>query len=103
MNRFIQLFSNHQRFPQINELLSVNSGVIGYREGNCRNLKEVGSKAIPSIFHENFERLQFKRKDAEVSHATVTSCTKMKKAKVAESSHLVCFIGCTLTSNHTRK
>lgn len=53
----------HSPFPEVKELMSISTGVIGDEKINCHMSQEVGSAGISKIIVSDFYTVKFKRND----------------------------------------
>lgn len=67
----------HNPFPQVDSLLSINSGVVGNETLNCHMAQEIDAAAIAKTVGNNFDSIKFKRKDAVLSLGAAKSCVKV--------------------------
>ena len=59
--------SQHNLFPQVDRLHSINCGVVGGKILKSRMLQEIGALAMAKTVGNNFNSIKFKRKDAAFS------------------------------------
>ena len=59
-------FSQHNPFPESNEIISISTGVVGDKRINYRKSIEVGTIGIQNTIVKNFDSVSFKRKDRVV-------------------------------------
>lgn len=75
--------SQHNPFPQVDSLLSINSGVVGDKTLNCHIAQEIGASAMAKTMGNNFGSIKFKRKDAVLSLGAARSGIKVGNCPVS--------------------
>ncbi|GBM48270.1 hypothetical protein AVEN_108699-1, partial [Araneus ventricosus] len=72
-----QWLSEHNPFPKIDVIISIDSGIVGGNEVNCHLSEEIGRDMISKMLGENFENVKFKRKGKVVTLASINSSVKI--------------------------
>ncbi|GBN79692.1 hypothetical protein AVEN_151632-1 [Araneus ventricosus] len=69
--------SEHNPFPEIDVIMSIDSGIVGSNEVNCHLSEEIGRDMISKMMEKNFENVKFKRKGKVVTLASINSSVKI--------------------------
>lgn len=80
--KIAEWLAQHNPFPQVDSLLSINSGVVGINTLNCHMAQEIGTLAMAKIFGNNFGSIKFKRKDAVISLGAAKSTIKVENIPI---------------------
>ena len=83
MTKIAEWLSQHNPFPQVDSLLSINSGVVGDETLNCHMAQEIGAAAIAKTVGNNFDSIKFKRKDAVLSLGAAKSSVKVDNLPIS--------------------
>ncbi|XP_026482212.1 uncharacterized protein LOC113389378 [Ctenocephalides felis] len=63
INKLTDWLYQHAPFPEVNELMSISTGMIGDEEINCHMSHEIGTASISKIIGADFNTVKFKRND----------------------------------------
>ncbi|GBO37444.1 hypothetical protein AVEN_161634-1 [Araneus ventricosus] len=72
-----QWLSEHNPFPKIDVIMSIDSGIVGGNEVNCHLSEAIGRDMISKMTGKNFENVKFKRKGKVVTLASINSSVKI--------------------------
>ena len=75
--------SQHNLFPQVDRLHSINCGVVGGKRLKCHMSQEIGALAMAKTVGNNFDSIKFKRKDAVLSLGAARSGIKVGNSPVS--------------------
>ncbi|CAH0381337.1 unnamed protein product [Bemisia tabaci] len=68
----VNWLDQHDIFPQIKELIAINSGISGTDNINCHLAREIGAKGIAKLIGEDYDTLKFKRNERCIPLANVS-------------------------------
>lgn len=57
----------HYPFPELKEIMSLSTGVVGDKKVNCYKAQEIGQKILSSVVGENLNDVKLKRMNRVVS------------------------------------
>ncbi|KAF0706902.1 Uncharacterized protein FWK35_00033648, partial [Aphis craccivora] len=70
-NKHIGILSNwlniHSPFPELHEIMSISTGVVGNEQINCYQAQEVGQQTMKNVIGDNFSDIKFQRSNRVVS------------------------------------
>ncbi|GBN74495.1 hypothetical protein AVEN_221197-1, partial [Araneus ventricosus] len=72
-----QWLSEHNPFPKIDVIMSIDLGIVGGNEVNCHLSEEIGRDMISKMTGKKFENVKFKRKGKVVTLASINSFVKI--------------------------
>ncbi|GBO13641.1 hypothetical protein AVEN_237351-1, partial [Araneus ventricosus] len=72
-----QWLSELNPFPEINVIMSIDSGIVRSNEVNCHLSEEIGRDMISKMMGKNFENVKFKRKGKVVTLASINCSVKI--------------------------
>ncbi|GBM61436.1 hypothetical protein AVEN_179552-1 [Araneus ventricosus] len=72
-----QWLSEHNPFPKIDVIMSIDSGIVGGIEVNCHLSEEIRRYMISKMMGGKFENVKFKRKGKVVTHTSINSSVKI--------------------------
>ncbi|GBL73591.1 hypothetical protein AVEN_230607-1 [Araneus ventricosus] len=75
--KLFQWLSEHNPFPKIDVIMSIDSGIVGSNEVNCHLSEEIGRDMISKMMGKNFENVKFKQKGKVVTLASINSPVKI--------------------------
>lgn len=75
--KLMEWFMQHYPFPDVPEILSLSTGVVGDSSINCHMAKEIGLLAIDRIVGGDFQNVKFYRKDRVLPLATMNNAIKI--------------------------
>jgi len=61
VQKIIEWFSSHDPFPQIPQIISIATSIVGDEKINCFNAYEVGLNSMQKIIGEKFDKIKLKR------------------------------------------
>lgn len=82
VEKLISWFSQYTPFPNINEIMSISTGIVGDEKINCHMSREIGNNGLSRIIGENFDSVKFKRKDKVLPLATISNSIKVDTLSV---------------------
>ncbi|GBO10653.1 hypothetical protein AVEN_251823-1 [Araneus ventricosus] len=84
-----QWLSEHNPFPKIDEIMSIDSGIVGGNEVNCHLSEEIGRDMISKMMGKNFENVKFKRKDKVVTRTSINNSVKICNICIVVDPHIL--------------
>lgn len=63
VKKLMDWFCQHSPFPEIKEVMSISTGIIGDEKINCHMSQELGTASISKIVGGDFHSIKLKRKD----------------------------------------
>ncbi|GBM95649.1 hypothetical protein AVEN_78793-1 [Araneus ventricosus] len=84
-----QWLSEHNPFPKIDVIRSIDLGIVGGNEVNCHLSKEIGRDIISKMMGEKFENVKFKRKGKVVTLASINSFVKICNISIVVDPHIL--------------
>ncbi|GBN14170.1 hypothetical protein AVEN_66961-1 [Araneus ventricosus] len=84
-----QWLSEHNPFPKIDVIMSIDSGIVGGNEVNCHLSEEIGRDMISKMMGKKFENVKFKRKGKVVTLASINSSVKICNISIVVDPHIL--------------
>ncbi|GBN67551.1 hypothetical protein AVEN_267491-1 [Araneus ventricosus] len=84
-----QWLSEHNPFPKIDVIMSIDLGIVGGNEVNCHLSEEIGRDMISKMMGEKFENVKFKRKGKAVTLASINSLVKICNISIVVDPHIL--------------
>ncbi|GBM47025.1 hypothetical protein AVEN_91969-1, partial [Araneus ventricosus] len=84
-----QWLSEHNPFPKIDVIMSIDSGIVGGNEVNCHLSEETGRDIISKMRGKKFENVKFKRKGKVVTLASINSSVKICNISIVVDPHIL--------------
>ena len=82
IKKLLEWFSSHDPFPEVKEIISIASGVVGDNKINCHKAREVGIASMSKMTGETFNNIKLKRADKVLPLLTMSSTIKVHDEKV---------------------
>ncbi|GBM50045.1 hypothetical protein AVEN_90783-1, partial [Araneus ventricosus] len=84
-----QWLSEHNPFPKIDVIMSIDSGIVGGNEVNCHLSEEIGRDMISKMMGKKFENVKFKRKGKVVTLASINISVKICNISIVVDPHIL--------------
>ncbi|GBN70929.1 hypothetical protein AVEN_256540-1 [Araneus ventricosus] len=84
-----QWLSEHNQFPKIDVIMSIDSEIAGGNEVNCHLSEEIGRDMISKMMGKKFENVKFKRKGKVVILASINSSVKICNISTVVDPHIL--------------
>ncbi|GBL97632.1 hypothetical protein AVEN_193485-1, partial [Araneus ventricosus] len=84
-----QWLSEHNPFPKIDVIMSIDSGIVGGNEVSCHLSEEIGRDMISKMMGKKFENVKFKRKGKVVTLASINSSVKICNISIVVDPHIL--------------
>ncbi|GBO42542.1 hypothetical protein AVEN_196050-1 [Araneus ventricosus] len=84
-----QWLSEHNPFPKIDVIMSIDLGIVGGNEVNCHLSEEIGRDMISKMMEKKFENVKFKRKGKVVTLASINSFVKICNISIVVDPHIL--------------
>lgn len=82
VKKLYEWFLLHDPFPEIKEIMSIASGVVGDKKINCHNAREVGNTSMKKMIGQTFNNIKLKRTDKVLPLLSISSTVKVYDEKV---------------------
>ncbi|GBL90512.1 hypothetical protein AVEN_179435-1 [Araneus ventricosus] len=84
-----QWLSEHNPFPKIDVIMSIDLGIVGGNEVNCHLSEEIERDMISKMMGKKFENVKFKRKGKVVTLASINNFVKMCNISIVVDRHIL--------------
>ncbi|GBN52730.1 hypothetical protein AVEN_244457-1 [Araneus ventricosus] len=84
-----QWLSEHNPFPKIDVIMSIDLGIVGGNEVNCHLSEEIGRDMISKMMGEKLENVKFKQKGKVVTLASINSFVKICNISIVVNPHIL--------------
>ncbi|GBO13685.1 hypothetical protein AVEN_124845-1 [Araneus ventricosus] len=84
-----QWLSEHNQFPKIDVIMSIDLGIVGGNEVNCHLSEDIGRDTSSKMMWKKFENVKFKRKGKVVTLASINRSVKICNISIVVDSHII--------------
>lgn len=79
VKKLLDWFSQHPSFPEMKEIMSISTGIIGNEKINCHMSQELGIASILKIIDCDFDTVKFRRKDKVTPLAVINTGIRIEE------------------------
>ncbi|KAJ8928317.1 hypothetical protein NQ314_019129 [Rhamnusium bicolor] len=83
IKKLLEWFSSHDHFPEVKEIISIASGVVGDNKINYHKAREVGIASMSKMTGKTFNNIKLKLADKVLRPLTMSSTIKVHDEKVS--------------------